>query len=279
MRIINSQTIRDITSQLAIKANINLRPDVLRGLRKSLKIETNKIARNALRTIIHNALIATDKQIAICQDTGLPIVFIDIGDEIFVKGNIYKAVNQGIKDGYKKAHFRQSVILDPLRAKMDVDFCPAVIHIRIVKGRRLSLTVLPKGFGCENKSAVNMLKPTASTGEIIKWILDIVKNAGPDACPPFVVGVGLGGTLDEAARLAKYALLRQIDKQNQDKVLSGLESKILREINLTGLGPFGFGGKTTALAVKIEKAPTHIAGLPVALNLSCHALRSATKLL
>lgn len=277
MRIINSKVIRQSIRDLAIKANIDLRPDVLRVLKAKLKFEKNMRARRALESIIENANIAKKEHLAICQDTGLPVVFADIGDEVFIRGNIYSAVQQGIKDGYNKAHLRQSVVLDPLRQTIKTGFTPAVVNVRIVKGKRLTLTVLPKGFGSENKSVLKMFNPTAPVNEVVAWVLEAVKAAGPDACPPFVLGIGIGGTADEAARLAKQALLRPIDKKNKDRSLSSLEKMISKAVNSTGIGPFGLGGKTTALAVNIKTAPTHIAGLPVAVNISCHALRSATK--
>ncbi len=279
MRIIDSSKVREVVRDLAIKANINLRFDVLAILKKKFKLEKKKQARCALGYIIENAKIAKKERLAICQDTGLPIVFIDLGDQIHVKGNLNNAVQAGIREGYRKAHLRQSIILDPLRQTIKTGFVPALVNLRIIKGKRMRLTVLPKGFGCENKSACFMFNPTSDIKDIISWIVDAVKSAGPDACPPYVIGVGIGGTADEAARLAKHALLRPINMKNKDRFLSGLEAKILNKINRSGIGAFGLGGNTSALAVKIETAPTHIAGLPVALNISCHALRSATKVL
>lgn len=276
MKVVDSRKIRQTVSDLAIKANIKLRPDVLAALKRKLKIEKNSKAINALRLIIKNAAIAREKNLAICQDTGLPVVFIDIGDQVHINGNLNAAIQAGIKDGYRKAHLRQSVILDPLRGKLSAGFGPAVVNIRIVKGKRIKISVLPKGFGSENKSAIKMFNPTSNIEKIIAWILETVKAAGPEACPPFVLGIGIGGTVDEAARLAKHSLLRPIDKANKDKFLSRLQLRILKEVNKTQIGPFGLGGNTTALGVNLETAPTHIAGLPVAINISCHALRSAT---
>ncbi|MBU2540666.1 MAG: fumarate hydratase [Candidatus Omnitrophica bacterium] len=279
MRIIDSRKIKEAVSDLAIKANINLRPDVLDALKKRFKSERKKEARCALGYIIDNARIAKKEHLAICQDTGLPVVFIDLGDQVHVRGNLNNAVQAGISDGYRKARLRQSVILDPLRQSIKTDFVPALVNVRILKGKRMGLAVLPKGFGCENKAACFMFNPTTDIENIIDWIIDVTKRAGPDACPPYVLGVGIGGTADEAARLAKHALLRPINKKNQDKFLSRLEKKLLDKINRSGIGAFGLGGNTTALGVNIETAPTHIAGLPVAVNVSCHALRSARKIL
>lgn len=279
MRVIQARIISKVTSELAVKANIALRQDILRVLKSSLKDESKAISRSGLEAIMLNAKLARKKRLAICQDTGLPVVFADIGDQVFISGNIYEAIQKGINDGYKRAHLRESVISDPLRRKIKYAFGPALINFKVVKGKHVSLTVLPKGFGSENKSAVMMFKPTTDIKEIIAWVLDMVELTGADACPPYILGIGIGGTSDEAGRLAKHALLRPIDKRNKDRFLADIESKILREVNNTGIGPFGLGGKTTALGVNIETAPTHIAGLPVALNLSCHALRSATAII
>jgi fumarate hydratase subunit alpha len=277
MRIIEAGKIKKAVSDLAIRANTNLRPDVLRMLKRALPKEKSKIARKALETIIKNSRVARREKLAICQDTGLPFVFVELGDEVFVKGNLSQAIQAGIKDGYKRAHLRASIVEDPLRRKVNVAFTPAVVSIKLVKGRSLRLAVLPKGFGSENKSVARMFNPTVGSQAIIDWIVQSVKIAGPDACPSFVIGIGIGATFDEAGRLAKHALLRPIDKKNRDKSLAGLEKRILQGVNKIGLGPFGFGGKVTALGVNIETAPTHISGLPVALNISCHALRSASK--
>lgn len=279
MRVIQARTVSKVISELAVKANIALRQDVLRVLKSSLVDESKAISRNGLEAIILNAKLAKKTSLAICQDTGFPVVFADIGEQVFVRGNIYEAIQKGIKDGYKRAHLRESVILDPLRRKVKYSYGPALINFKVIKGKRVILTVLPKGFGSENKSAVMMFKPTTDIKQIIAWVLDMVELAGADACPPYILGIGIGGTSDEAGRLAKHALLRPIDKRNKDRFLADLESKILREVNNTGIGPFGLGGKTTALGVNIETAPTHIAGLPVAINISCHALRSATAII
>jgi fumarate hydratase subunit alpha len=218
-------------------------------------------------------LIARVERLAICQDTGLPLVFIEIGQNIRITGDLKKAVNRGVDIGYKKACLRQSVIKDPL-ARGSSSHSPALIHIDVVPGNRFKITVLPKGFGCENKSQLKMFHPTTSLEEIKKFIIDAVKGAGPDACPPYVVGVGIGGTAEHASLLAKKALLRKIGARS-----SKLEASLLRSINGLNIGPMGLGGKTTVLAVNIEKSHTHIAGLPVALNFSCHALRSATAII
>lgn len=271
MRIIFSDKIREAVADLCIDAGLLLRDDVLSLLRKAYAQETNKRARGILWAIIRNASVAAKENLAICQDTGLPIVFLEIGQDIKISGDLTQAVNKGVESGYERGFFRKSVIKDPLyRGKSG--FSPAIIHTDIVKGSKLKITVYPRGFGCENKTQLKMFNPTASIEEIKKFIIETVRSAGPDACPPYVIGVGIGGTADYALLLAKKALLNKITKP-QNK----LEEELLKEINKLNIGPMGLGGKTTALAVKIMTHPTHIAGLPVAVNISCHALRSATR--
>jgi fumarate hydratase subunit alpha len=280
MKTINAQKITETVKDLCIKANTVLRIDVLNGLRKALAAEKNARARNILKAIVENARIADKQRLAICQDTGMPCVFVELGQGVMVKGNLPAAINKGVVSGYKAGYFRSSIIKDPiLRGKPG--YGPAVIHVDIVKGDKLKLTVLPKGFGSENKSRLKMFNPTASVKQIKEFIIDAVKAAGPDACPPYVVGVGIGGTADQASVLAKKALLRDISDRRLQTVdcRHKLEKELLKEINRLGIGPMGLGGKATALAVSIESYPTHIAGLPVAVNISCHATRSAAAVL
>jgi len=280
MRTIPSDKIRDAVSNLCIKANVALRQDVLQALNRAFIKETNKKAKDALGAIIKNAFIAEKEKLAICQDTGLPVVFLEIGNNIKITGDLKSAVNKGVESGYRKGFLRDSIIKDPLlRGKPGC--LPAIIHTDIVKGNKLKITVFPKGFGCENKSLLKMFKPTAKINEIKKFIIDAVKMAGPDACPPYIVGVGIGGTADYAAFLAKKALLKKILKPRTYNLepKTQLEQELLKEINRLNIGPMGLGGKTTALAVNIEVYPTHIAGLPVAVDISCHALRSATEII
>ncbi len=281
MRVIPSDKIRDTVSNLCIKANIVLRQDILQALKRFILKETNKRAKDALGAIIKNAFIAGKEKLAICQDTGLPVVFLEIGDNLKIKGDLKSAINRGIESGYKKGFLRNSIIKDPL-LRGRPGYLPAIIHVDIVKGNKLKITIFPKGFGCENKSQLRMFKPTAKISDIEKFIIDTVKMAGPDACPPYIVGVGIGGTVDYAAFLAKKALLNKINRQTgkpANRQTNKLEQDLLKEINRLNIGPMGLGGKTTALAVNIETYPTHIAGLPVAVNISCHALRSATAVL
>jgi len=276
MKVISANKIRNIVSQLCIQANLVLRQDVLRGLKSATLKETNKKAKKILEAIIQNAGIAKREKLAICQDTGMPVVFLEVGQDVKIIGDLKKAVHQGVELGYKKGYLRNSVIGDPL-SRRSPKYSPAVIHTDIVKGNKLKITVLPKGFGCENKTQLKMFNPTAQLTEIKKFIIDAAKNAGPGACPPFVVGVGIGGTADYAMFLAKKALLRKFGVRSSK--FGVLEKEILKEINRLNIGPMGLGGKTTALAVNIETYPTHIAGLPAAVNISCHALRSATAVL
>jgi len=277
MKIIPANKIRDIVSALCLQANTVLRKDVLETLRAACLKETDKRAKSILAVIIQNALVARKEKLAICQDTGLPCVFVEIGQDVKIRGDLKGAINKGVESGYRRAFLRDSIVKDPLLRKKP-GYQPAIIHIDIVKGSRLKLTVLPKGFGCENKTQLKMFLPTAKIQEIKKFILEVVKNTGPDACPPYVVGVGIGGTADYACFLAKKALLRNIVHRS-GFIVHRLEEELLREINKLNIGPMGLGGKTTALAVNIQTYPTHIAGLPVAVNLSCHALRSATKII
>ena len=278
MRKIKINTITKIVSQLCIEANINLRRDVLSALKAAYRKEKSSKPKRALRLIIENASIARREKLAICQDTGLPVVFLEVGQDIrVIGGDLNKAIQKGIDLGYREAYLRNSIIKDPLDRRGPSKFSPGIIHIDFVKGSRLKITVLPKGFGCENKSRMQMFNPTIGIEEIKRFIVEVVKAAGADACPPYIVGVGIGGTADFACLLAKKALLQSIDISSSKAGNSNLEREILRDINRLGIGPMGLGGKTTALGVNIETHPTHIAGLPIAVNISCHALRSATK--
>lgn len=277
MKVISSNKIRDTVADLCIQANLFLRNDVLAQLKAAYLKETDKRARAILAAIIKNAAIARREKLAICQDTGMPVVFLEIGQEVKIVGDLKKAVNKGIELGYKKACLRSSVIRQPL-SRGKAEYSPAVIHSDIVGGNKLKITVLPKGFGCENKTQLKMFNPTAGITEIKKFIIGVVKSAGPDACPPYVLGVGIGGTADYACFLAKKALLRKLTTNDQ-RPTTKLEQELLSQINKLNIGPMGLGGKNTCLGVNIETYPTHIAGLPVAVNISCHALRSATKVI
>jgi len=273
--MVSADKIRDTVAGLCIRANLFLRKDVLAALKSAHAKEKNKRARVILDAIIGNARIAGREKLAICQDTGMPIVFLEAGQGVKIAGDLKSAINKGIESGYRKGYFRDSVIKDPLSRGRPA-YQPAVIHADIARGNKLKITVLPKGFGCENKSALKMFRPTAGLEEIKEFIVQSVESAGPDACPPYIVGVGIGGTADYAALLAKKALLRKVTTSPRHHVTSKLEQELLKEINRLNIGPMGLGGKCTCLAVNIETYPTHISGLPVAVNISCHALRSAS---
>jgi len=274
MRKLNSAVIKKAVAELCIKANTQLRPDVLAALRTAYRREKKVRAKDILGAIIKNAALARKESLAICQDTGLPCVFVELGSNLKVVGNLSAAINKGVEIGYRKGYLRNSVVNHPL-SRNRLGYEPAIIHLDLVKGSNLRLTVLPKGFGCENKTRLKMFLPTASIGEIRQFVIDSVREAGSDACPPYIVGVGIGGTADLACLLAKKALLRKI-KNQKSKILK-LEKDLLSAINRLHIGPMGLGGGATCLGVNIKMHPTHIAGLPVAVNISCHALRSATK--
>lgn len=279
MRILDAKKISETVANLCLKANCSLRKDVLSKIKSAYKNETDKKAKLALAAIIKNAEVARREKLAICQDTGLPIVFVEIGQDVKIKGDLKKAINRGVVKGYKKGNFRESIVCSPL-IRNGSSYSGAVIHTDIVKGKRIKITVMPKGFGCENKSILKMFLPTAGIDEIKEFIVEVVKSAGPDACPPYVVGVGIGGGAEFASLLAKKALLKRgLPSSETSGIVTGLEKDLLSRINKLRIGPMGLGGKTTALAVNVQTYPTHIAGLPVAVNLSCHALRSATAIL
>lgn len=277
MRKVSAHKISEVIARLCIEANTNLRRDVQKQLSLSLAREGRRQPRRILQALLDNADCARNLKLAICQDTGLPHVFVELGQKVSVSGNFIKAINRGIEQGYKEGRLRNSIIAHPLRRERQPEFSPGVVHIDIVAGRYIKLTVLPKGFGCENKSKVKMFNPTEKIDRIKDFIIQKVKEAGPEACPPFIVGVGIGGGFEKAASLAKIALLRPIDKRNPERLLANLERELHKRINQLGIGPMGLGGKTTCLGVNILTCPTHIAGLPVAVNISCHALRSATE--
>jgi len=280
MRKVNVRDIKKAVSRLSIKANTHLRKDVEDAIEKALRHENNSGARRILKLLIENARIAKREGLATCQDTGLVVVLVDIGQDVqLVGGQLIKAVNDGVKEGYKKGYFRDSVVEDPVTRSKKSKAVPAVIYTNIVRGKRVSITVAPKGFGSENKSRLIMLNPTDGEKEIKDFVIDTVKKAGPNACPPLVLGVGIGGTFEKAAFLAKKALVRPVNKRNDKPGIKRLEVSLLNDINKLGIGPMGLGGKTTCLSVNILDYPTHIAGLPVAVNVSCHATRSKTVIL
>ena len=280
MRELDVSVIRDAVARLCVEANTRLPEDVRAAIREFQTREDWAIARGVLDQIVENYQIAHRENVPICQDTGMACVFLEVGQEVhFVGGGLYDAVNEGVRRGYTEGYLRKSVVRDPIRRGNTGDNTPAMIHADIVPGDRVTITVAPKGFGSENMSAVKMLKPSDGLDGVKQFILDTVESAGPNPCPPMVVGVGIGGIFEKAAYLAKKALIRPLDVQNPDPYYAALETELLDRINALGIGPQGFGGMTTALGLNIEVLPTHIAGLPCAVNIGCHATRHATEVL
>ena len=280
MRELDVSVIRDTVARLCVEANTCLPEDVKAAIREFQNKEEWAIARGVLDRIVENFHIAEEENVPICQDTGMACIFLEVGQEVhFVGGNLYDAVNEGVRRGYTEGYLRKSVVADPIRRGNTGDNTPAMIHTDIVPGDRVRITVGPKGFGSENMSAVKMLKPSDGLEGVKKFILDTVEAAGPNPCPPMVVGVGIGGTFEKAAYLAKKALMRPLDVRNPDPYYADLEAELLERINVLGIGPQGFGGLTTALGLNIEVLPTHIAGLPCAVNIGCHATRHQTEVL
>jgi fumarate hydratase subunit alpha len=273
-RIISLDTVKESIKKLASEASIYLNEDMVNGFNEAGKSETNKVALNVLNTLLENQELARNEKIPMCQDTGLAIVLLQIGEEIhFDKPGLVEAINQGITEAYQEGYLRKSVVGDPLRRKNTGTNTPAMITYEIVPGDKMKLLFLAKGTGAENKSRLKMLVPADGREGIENFALDVVKNAGGEACPPLVVGVGIGGNFDKCALLAKKALFRPLGKPNPDPFYAEFEKELLNKINATGIGPQGFGGATTALAVHIEYYPCHIGALPVAVNLDCHAHR------
>ena len=273
MREINADLIRDNVAKLAIEANCHLPCDVKKRIEEARANEPWPTAEGILDKIIENYGIAERDTVPICQDTGVCCVFLKIGQDVHITGDIRAAVDEGVRRGYADGYLRKSVVKDPLRRVNTGDNTPAMLYTEIVPGDKVELTVAPKGFGSENMSRLAMLKPSDGIEGVKAFILKTVEEAGPNPCPPIIVGVGIGGTFDKAAYLAKKALMRSTDERNGDEFYSDLEKELLEKINSLGIGPQGFGGRTTALAVNIEWMPTHIAGLPVAVNINCHVTR------
>lgn len=274
MREIDSKSIQTAVAKLFVDANYFLSSDVLQALKKYEKIEVSEIGKEMLGRIIENAELASDKEIAICQDTGMSVVFVEIGQDVHViGGSITESINEGVRQAYRDGYLRKSVVGDPLDRKNTNDNTPAIIHYDIVPGDKIKIQAMPKGFGSENMSAVKMLKPSDGVDGVIEFVLETVRKAGSNPCPPIIVGVGIGGTMEKAALLSKKALLHSLNEKNDNPFYTELEDLILTKINNLGIGPQGLGGITTALGVRIESYPTHIAGLPVAVNITCHAAR------
>ena len=280
MREINVSEVIKTIKELCIKANCHLSEDMRQALKQARQNEQSEVGKSTLEQIIQNYEIASEENIAICQDTGMAVIFMDIGQEVhFVGGNLEEAINEGVRQGYKEGYFRSSVVGHPIIRNNTGDNTPAIIHYLIVPGNTVKITVAPKGFGSENMSALKMLKPSDGIEGIENFIINTVEKAGPNPCPPIVVGVGIGGTMEKVAWLAKKALLRSVDKENTDEDLNQMEKRLLEKINKLGIGPQGLGGRVTALKVNIETYATHIAGLPVAVNINCHVARHAEEVL
>ena len=278
MREINASAITETVARLCVEANRHLPQDVRECIACAREQETWAAAQEILDRIRENYQIADRDEVAICQDTGMACVFLEIGQEVHINGDLRAAVDEGVRQGYSQ-YLRKSVVRDPLDRVNTGDNTPAMLYTELVPGDGLKITVAPKGFGSENMSQIRMLKPSDGLQGVKDFILKVVEDAGPNPCPPIVVGVGLGGTFDKAALLAKKALMRPLNVRSEDPFYRALEEELLEKINGLGIGPQGFGGRTTALAVNIETLPTHIAGLPVAVNINCHVTRHKTEVL
>ena len=280
MREIQAELLTNTVAQMCIRANYDLPRDVLRQLQSARAAEPWPAAQEILRQILENAELAAANGQPICQDTGMACVFLEIGQDVhLVGGDLTQAVDEGVRRGYDKGYLRKSVVADPVRRGNTGDNTPAMLYTEIVPGEQIKITVAPKGFGSENMSAIRMFKPSAGLQGIKDFILETVENAGPNPCPPMVVGVGIGGTFDKAALLAKKALMRPLDVRNPDPYYAQLETEMLEKVNALGIGPQGFGGRTTAIGLNIETLPTHIAGMPCAININCHVTRHKTEVL
>lgn len=274
MREISVETVKRTVARLCVEANCHLPEDVRARLRASRAQETWPVAQSVLDQILENDRIAHSQEVPICQDTGMACVFVEVGQEVhFTDGSLADAINEGVRWGYGEGYLRKSVVGDPLERKNTGDNTPAMIYYDMVPGDVCRITVAPKGFGSENMSQIKMLRPSDGVEGVKDFVLQVVEDAGPNPCPPIVVGVGIGGTFDKAALLAKQALLRPLDQPNDQPFYAALEEELLEKINQKGIGPQGFGGRTTALAVNICTMPTHIAGLPCAVNINCHVTR------
>jgi len=276
MREIDIKQITAAVKKMCIDANYYLGADVLNAIVKYEKTEESPLGKEILNQIIKNAEIAKEKQMPLCQDTGMTAIFVEVGQEVHFNGNFNEAIQQGVREGYKDGYLRKSVVEDPLRRKNTGDNTPAVITTTLVPGDKVKITILPKGGGSENMSRIKMLKPGDGEDGVKDFVVETIKIAGGNPCPPLVVGVGIGGLFDKVAHLAKKALLREIGSVHPDPYYAAMEAELLERINNTGVGPQGLGGRTTAIAVHIETHPCHIASLPVAVNTQCHSARHRT---
>lgn len=276
MRTVKAEDIQRTVAALCIKANTVMPADVQAALEKAFDGEPWPIAKTSLGILKDNICLAKEKNLPICQDTGLACIFLELGQDVHIEGDLNAAVQAGVHDGYTDGFLRKSAVGDPLKRVNTEDNTPGFLTVHIVPGDVCRLTVMPKGFGSENMSRLAMLKPADGVEGVKKFVIDTVREAGPNPCPPIVIGVGIGGTFDKCAALAKQALLRPLDQPNADPFYADLERELLDAVNALGIGPQGFGGKTTALGLSIETAATHVAGLPVAVNINCHVTRRAS---
>ena len=276
MKTISAAEITQTVARLSIQANTHLPPDIVAALDRTRRDEPWPLARETLDLLWDNLELAEEKSLPICQDTGMACVFVELGQDVHIEGDFEQAVHEGVRQGYGEGYLRKSIVGDPLRRVNTEDNTPAAITLRLVPGDGCRITVAPKGFGSENMSRLGMLKPADGVEGVKNFVVETVRLAGSNPCPPVVLGVGIGGSFDKVAYLAKHALLRPIDQPNPDPFYADLERDLLRAINALGVGPQGFGGQTTCLGLSIETAPTHVAGLPVAVNVSCHVTRRAT---
>ncbi len=278
IRQIKAETVKQTVKQLFLDCNYFIGKDIMTALEKARENEKSKVGKSVLTQIIENDKLAAKEEVPLCQDTGMAILFVEYGDKVVIEdGSFEDAVNEGVRQAYKDGYLRKSVVNDPVFDRLNTkDNTPAIIHTRIVKGDKIKITAGGKGFGSENMSAIKMLTPSYGIEGVKKFILDTVRTAGPNPCPPIVVGVGIGGTFERCAQLAKKATFRAIDTHNEDERYAKLEDELLESINKMGFGPAGLGGTTTAIGVNIETSPTHIAGMPVAVNICCHAARHAS---
>jgi len=277
MNKVKSIKIKDKVKELFLKANYHINHDLMKLLQQAQRKENSPIGKYVLNMIIENNKIASREEVPICQDTGLAVVFVDIGQEVHLTdGSFIKSINQGVKEAYQEGYLRKSVVDDPVFERKNTKTnTPAIIYTDIVPGDKIKLLVIPKGFGSENMSTIAMLKPADGEKGIVDFVVETVKKAGPNPCPPTIIGVGIGGTIDKAMVIAKKAIIRKINQPNKNPKYAALEEEILTKINNLGIGPAGLGGNITSLAVHIDYLPTHIAGLPVAVNVCCHAARHA----
>ena len=278
IRQIKAETVTETVKQLFLDCNYFIGKDIMTALEKARENEKSEVGKSVLTQIIENDKLAAKEEVPLCQDTGMAILFVEYGDKVVIEdGSFEDAVNEGVRQAYKDGYLRKSVVNDPVFDRLNTkDNTPAIIHTRIVKGDKIKITAGGKGFGSENMSAIKMLTPSYGIEGVKKFILDTVRTAGPNPCPPIVVGVGIGGTFERCAQLAKKATFRAIDTHNADERYAKLEDELLESINKMGFGPAGLGGTTTAIGVNIETSPTHIAGMPVAVNICCHAARHAS---